>query len=339
MKTRVVLILTALAVLVAIVSAAFLLTSSPFWSRDLTLEKQQGLPKGTTILAKARSGDLGPHKGDAFPYIVEVWYDPAQVSGIDRDALDKGVDLKPFEIRGIKEKEFTLDARTRVYQREYEIQLIVGEVGHLYEFPTMVIRYGLVGSGGLANTTVSPEPVFVAPRLPAEVPDVEFGYGPLRPIAREVEGASPLLPTILWVLGGGLAILGAVDLARRAIPQWTQATKQRRQVEGVDLICAAYRTLSENVATAAEPKRVLHQTDHVLRMVLAQKEKTGWLEELNPDMVSPEIREAVVSLLEKCQKAYSPEVAAPGEGEDALRLLEEILGFYFGQAELEAWRT
>ena len=90
---------------------------------------------------------------------------------------------------------------------------------------------------------------------------------------------------------------------------------------------------------AVEPNRLLHQMDHILRLVLAQKEKTDWLEEPNLDLLSSGIREPAVSLFEKCQKAYGTEVVEQKEVvEEALGQLEEILKFYFAE-EVEAWRS
>ena len=335
MKARIVWILIALAALAAVASAFFLLSPSFLSPHDLAL-KEEGLREGEAILVKTRVERFGVQKGDAFPYLVEVWYNPDQVSEIDRTSLDKSVNLEPFEIRDTKETEFNLDSKTRVYRREYEIQLFDGEVDHLYEFPTIVVRYRLKDSEGLSNTTVAPEPIFVAPRLPPDVTGLE-----LRPVKKgEIEDVSQKrLPWILWALGGFLAAMGVADLAWRVIPQWKEMAKQRRKVERVDVLSEAYRSLYENVAMAAEPKPLFHQMDHILRIVLARKEKTDWLEEPNFDKVSPGIREPVVSLFEKCQKAYRPEVVEQKQVEDALRQLEEILGFYFGEGDVEAWRS
>ena len=336
MKARIVWILTALAALAAVASAAFLLSPSFLSPHDLTLEKERGLPEGEAILVTTKVERFGVQKGDAFPYLVEVWYNPDQVSEIDRTSLDKGVNLEPFEIRDTKETEFDLDSKTRVYRREYEIQLIDGEVDHLYEFPTIVVRYRLKDSEGLSNKTVAPEPIFVAPRLPADVSHLE-----LRPVKKgEIEDVSQKrLPWILWTLGGFLAALGVADLAWRAIPQWKEMAKERRRAEGVDVLSEAYRSLYENVAMAVEPKRLFHQMDHILRIVLARKEKTDWLGEPNLELVPPGIRQPVVSLFEKCQKAYRPEVVEQRDVEEALGQLEEILSFYFGEGEVEAWRS
>ena len=336
-KTRLVWILTGLAALVTVALILFL--PSP---QDLAVgrAKMEELPKGQAILVATRSERFGVQKGDAFLYLVEVLYDPDQVSEIDRASLDRNVNLEPFEIRDIKETGFDLDSRTRVYQREYEIQLISGEVEHLYEFPTIVVRYSLKDPQGFAEKAVVPEPIYVVPRLPADISDLELGYGPLRPLKGKIEDVSQnRLPWLLWALGGCVAALAVADLTLRVIPQRKGMLKQTRKVESGDVLYQAYRSLHGNVAMAVEPKRLLHQMDCILRLILARKEKSDWLEEPNLDLLSSGIREPVISLFEKCQKSHGPEIIEQKEVEEALKQLEEILSFYFGEGEMAAWRS
>jgi hypothetical protein len=340
-KTRLLWILTGLAALVAVALILFL--PNP---HDLSVEKAkvEQLPEGQAVLVNTRAERFGVQKGDAFLYLVEVLYNPGQVFEIDRASLDKNVNLEPFEIRDIKEIEFDLDLRTRVYQRQYEIQLISGEVEHLYEFPTIVVRYKLKDAEGFADIAVVPEPIYVVPRLPADVSNLvsnlELGYGPLRPLKGEIEDVSQnRLPWILWVLGGFLAALTVADLTLRVIPQWKEKAKQTRKIEMDDILYQAYRSLHGNVAMGAKPKSLLHQMDHILRIVLAQKEKVGWLEEPNLDLVSSGIKPSVISLFEKCQKAYGGiEDIEQKEVEEALGYLEKILRFYFAE-EVDIWRS
>ena len=340
MKTRVVWILTGLTALVAVV--VILLLPNP---HDLAVGKvkYETLPKEQAILVKTRAERFGVQKGDVFLYLVEVLYDPGQVSHIDRASLDKNVNLEPFEIRGVKETESDLDPTTCLYQRQYEVQLINGDVEHLYEFPTLVVRYGLKDVQGFADEAVVPEPIYVASRLPGNVSNLidnlELGYGPLRPLRGEIEDVSQnRLPWMLWVLGGCLAAVTVADLGFRVIPQRRDKAKPTVKIETGDVLYQAYRSLHGNVAMGAEPKALLHQMDHMLRIVLARKEKADWLEEPDFDKVSPRIRATVVSLSEKCQKAYRPEVVQQTEVEEALTQLGEILEFYLAQ-EVEAWKS
>lgn len=332
MKTRIIWALAALAGLCVVVSVVFLINPSFLRSHGLAL-KGEGLLEGEAILVKTGTEAFGVHKGDAFPYFVEVRYNPDLVSGIDRTSLDKGLNLEPFEIRDVKETESDVDSGTRVYRREYEIQLISGEVEALYEFPSLVVRYRPVDSEGLFEKTVVPEAIFVVPRLPSDVEGLE-----LRPLKGEVEDVSQKrLPWILWTLGGFLAALGAADLAWRTIPQWRELTQQRRKVESGDVLVQAYRSLCANVAMGSEPNRLLHQMDRILRIVLARKEKIDWLEEPDLASVAPGIKPAVMSLFEKVGENHAV-VVEHGDTEETLKLLEEILNFYFGEAEVGSWR-
>ncbi len=331
MKVRVFLISAAL---VAVALAAFLVGSSFFSSRSLILEKGRGLPKNQSILIKTKVEGFGVQKGDAFSYVVEVWYDPNQVSEIDRTALEKSLNWKPFEIRGAKESEFQLDGRTRLYQREYELQLIDGKVDYLYKFPTLVVRYRLKGSEGFLEKTAVPEAIYVAPRLPANIKGLE-----LKPITEKIQdGRQENLPWILWGLGGVLALLGVFDLAWRVIPTWKESRKQRRTAEGVDVLSEAYGALHRNIEKGVEAKSVLHQMDRILRIVLARKEKGDWLNGFNPDGMPSEIKESVLSFFAKSEKAYRPEDVEKKETDEALSQLQRILIFYFGKREVEAWR-
>jgi hypothetical protein len=337
-KTRLVWILAGLAALVTVTLILFLPNQG-----DLSVGKAEveQLPEGQVILANAGPELQSVQKGDAFLYLVEVLYNPGQVFEIDRSSLDTNVNLKPFEIRDIKETEFDLDPGTRVYQRQYEIQLISGEVEYLYEFPTIVVRYKLKDTEGFAETSVVPEPIYVASRLPADVSNIisnlELGYDPLMPLKGEIEDASQnRLPWILWALGGFLAALTVADLTLRVIPQWKEKAKQTREIGGV--LYQAYRSLHRNVAMGAKPRSLLHQMDHILRLVLTQKEKVGWLDEPNLGLLPFEVRDSIILLFEKCQKAYGTEDIKQKEVEEALRQLEEILEFYFAE-EVEAWKS
>ncbi|MFC2026538.1 hypothetical protein ACFLUX_01005 [Chloroflexota bacterium] len=340
-KTRLSWILAGLAALVAVALILFLPNTS-----DLKVGKAQveQRPEDQAISVNTKAERFGVQKGDAFLYIVEVLYDPDQVSEIDSASLDDQVNLEPFEIRDVKETEYDLDSRTRMYQRQYEIQLISGEVEHLYEFPTIVVRYKLKEMDGFSEIGVIPEPIYVTNRLPADVSNLignlEIGFGPLKPLKGEIENvvSKNRLPWILLALGGFLAAATVADLTLRVIPQRKEKEKQDRKMEMGNILYQAYRSLHENVAVGAKPKSLLAQMDHILGVVLAQKENVGWLGESNLDLVSSEIKTQVISLFDKCQKAYGTEDIKQEEVEEALRQLEEILEFYFAE-EMEVWKS
>jgi hypothetical protein len=339
-KTRLIWILAGLAALIVVALILFLPNS-----QDLSLGKTkiEKLPEGQVIMGNAWPELPSVQKGDVLLYIVEVLYDTSKISEIDRTSLDNNVNLVPFEIRDIKETEFNLDSETRVYQRFYEIQLITGDVERLYDFPTIVVRYKLENVDGFADTSVVPEPIYIAPRLPTDISDIisdiKLGYDPLRPLNGEIKDKGQnRLPWIFWSLGGILAVLAVVDLSLRVIPQWKQKEMQERNKMMDDILCQAYRSINENVATGAKPGILFHQMDHILRVILSTKDKAYWLEEPNLDSVSSGIKQAVVSLFDKCQRAYGTEDIGHEEVEEALKQLDEILEFYYAE-EMESWKS
>ena len=54
-------------------------------------------------------------------------------------------------------------------------------------------------------------------------------------------------------------------------------------------------------------------------------------------MVPDGIRPSVVSLFDRCQKAYGVEEIPPKEVSEALEELDKVLNYYF-TGEMEAWR-
>lgn len=341
MSRKTILILAALTVIIlgAVAALLPLPSSSGGAPQRPLLDKGEGLPDGEIVAARTWAGKLGVHKGDVFSYMVEIWYDPAGVAEIDTASLDREINLHPFEVTDIKESSFGLGPRTRVYQRAYEIQLLTDKADRLYTFPTALIRYRLKGSGGLSTTSITPEPVYVSPRVPPDVPELQFGYGPLRPIAGKVDGAGGRLPWVLWAVGGCLVVLGAADLARQALSGWNHSKAQRCGPGEGELVGEAYRSLCRNCASGADPKLLLHQMDRILRIVLAQKEGAGWLEELTADRASAGVREPVAALLDACAKAYGRDPVEPGDVQAARQQLDRILTFYFGQSKVDAWRS
>lgn len=339
MKSKIVIILLGVCAVAVVAAAVLFIMFSPNRSREISFANELELSNGKTIQARTRVGDLGVQKGDVFAYYFETWYDSRQVSEIDKANLDKNVNLHPFEIKNVKEQELYLGGSLRLYQREYTLQLVTGNAGQLYEFPEVIVRYKPKGSDGLLTTSFSPEPVFVASRLTTEVRDLVFGYGPLRPIAATIEMGSQHLPWVFWTLGGLLAVLGVFSHIRGIVRQRPGTTNEKRKPTQGGVVFETYRSLTENMARAVSPRCLLHQMDHVLRILLVQQEKIDWLSELNPGMLPLEIRKPAASLIAICRRAYSPkEEVEARDVEEGLQQLDDVLGFYFGQEELAAWR-
>lgn len=348
---RLVWIISALVALIAIILILFLSKSSEFYIGKSKLEK---LPENQAILVNTSAEPFGVQKGDVFLYVIEVLYDPNQISEIDKVNLDDAVNLEPFEIRDIREIEYEAGARTHIYQRQYEIQLITGEVEHLYEFPSIVVRYKPIDAAGLFEITVVPEAVYVAPRLPDDIIDLtdhicnqgdmycrmDIGFGPLKPLTGEIEGTSSQnkLPWILLIFGSLVAIVVVSDLMLRVIPQSKENAKQSKITDSQDILYQSYLSLNENYKQGISPKKLLLQIENILRVIISEKEKISSLESLNLNSISSKIKPAILSLFEKSQKAYRTEFITNGEVEEAFSQLESVLKFYYGD-EVETWKN
>jgi hypothetical protein len=337
-KRRLVWILTCLAALVILALILFLPGSGDI---EAGKSRAQALPEGQAILCNAYPEVKSVQKGDAFLFILEVLYDTNQVSEVDSVTLDDNVNLSPFEIRNTTDVVFNLDSDTRVFQRQFEIQLINGDVDELYSFSTIVVRYKLQGADGYAETSVIPETIYVSARLPDNVmvaATTQLNYESLRSLEGEIESSgTSSLTWILWVFGGLLAVITLTDLTLRYVYKGKEKPVKSGEIDMSDVLNQAYRSLHENVRMGARTGSIFHQIDHILRLVMIQKENNSWLEEPDIEKVSFEIKPAVISLFEKCRKVNGQE-ASKEEIEEALKQLEEILEFYFGE-EIGEWKS
>ena len=339
-KVRLVWILGGLAAL-ATVAAIWFATGQNGLS--MPKAKLDQLPEGRSILGSAWPELQSAQLGDDFLYTIEVLYDPYQISEIDRGSLDTNVNLSPFEIRSTKEAEFNLNSSARVYRRQYYIQLLSGQTEFLYEFPTIVVRYKLKDGDGFADASIVPEPVYVTSRLPNDMGSVinslmsgdDSSIGPMEGTTNDA--SRNRLPWIFWSLGGFLIILAVADFKLRVIPQRREQENRAKEARMSQILYQACRSLKHNTSSGVESRALLHQMDHILRILLAQKEKTGWLGELNLDLVPDEIRPSVISLFENCQSAYGAIEIPPAEVSKALEELDKILNYYFA-GEVEVWR-
>ncbi len=100
----------------------------------------------------------------------------------------------------------------------------------------------------------------------------------------------------------------------------------------------AYNSIYKNIAIGDEPKILLHQIDHMLRVVLSQRENIDWLEEQNFELLPSETKPLIVSLFEQCQKAYGTEDISHEEAEQALRTLEDVLEYYLPE-KAGSWKN
>jgi len=297
-----------------------------FWPSNLTSGYIKGLPKDKAIEIRTMADDFGMQRGDTFSYFIEVLYNSDLVEDIDKESLNRLINLEPFEIRDMREREFYLETNNRVYQREYQLQLINGQVDHFYELPTIIVRYRNKGSADFAEESLKPYPIFIASRLPSDLSNLS-----VRPIKGKLAGNNNHL-RISWIflcLGGILLLAGLAKYSER-MAQWAEEDNRERETEGYNLFLEAYRSLKNNIKRDVEPQYMFHQIDHILRALLARKEKIGWLEDPNLQALPSEIKERVISLLEICNKAYHrASTIEQKEVDEARRQLEVILDFYY----------
>ncbi len=303
-------------------AAVALLGAGYFWPGARLAVLPARLPDNVPIQITTRPEHAAVNLGDAFWYYVEVWYNPADVAQIDRASLDQQMDLQPFEVRGTNERDYPVSPGTRVYEKGYRLQFISGHVDMPYTFPPITVHYRLQDGTDVNAAPVTPQPVFVASRMPAEPNSVAF-----RPVESTVlDVRSARLPWIFWTLGGVLFVLLLVPLTRRS-----SVPSRPARVVDAGVVAEAYRALDANARQGAEPTALLHQIDHILRLVLARQEHLDWLSE--PVAQAP----AVGALLARCEKAYTAEPVEQAEVASALAELREILAGYYGRQEVAAW--
>ncbi len=331
MKDQVVLVSLAL---LAIVVVAVVVVPPLVSSSSATFETDPGLPPDKPVSVKTIVDGFGVRKGDVLSYEIQVQYNPELVAEVDKTSVDKSVNWKPFEVRSTTEQEYDLNARTRVWVRRYQIQLVDGRVNNLYQFPTLVLRFKSKESGAFEEKSTSPAPVFVAARLPADPGALE-----VKPIQARLQNAGrEHLAVALAALGGFLALISVVELGWKAIPQWREASRQRRTAEGIDLLSQAYSALRANAERGIDAQHLRHQIHHILKVVLARKEHIGWSDEPDFERVAPGVRADVSSLFETCTCPPAGPGALEMNVNDALAQLDRILKYYCGEGELRAWR-
>jgi hypothetical protein len=325
-------ILTGSVALIAITLLMLWLSAFFFWSPETAPLKNNQLLSRDNIVIETTSQNFGVQKGDAFPYCIKVTYNSFSITEIDRDNLKKSINLRPFEIRSTKEANFNLDKQMKVYQIEYELQVIDPIVDRVYQFPTILLQYKPNGYTQYARISAVPAPIYVAARLPNDTSDLEIRL----PKGTVQDPSSKYATLVLFSLGGLLGIMGITKLFWQRIPGKKRSLEQGTKISNDRAISQGYRSLCENISRDVEPRRLLHQIDHILRLLLVQKENIGWLQEINIESISPTIRESVASLFQECQEAFGSDSTTKKEAEVAQIHLREILIFYFGE-EVETW--
>ncbi len=322
-------LIVTIGLLAIIAIAAAVVMLAPNWLFPQSFEFQhtkKGLPQDQVFRGQASATRSGVRLGEPFTYLVEVWYDPAEIASVDRASLDKNLDFKPFEVRNLRDSEYTINARTRAFRREYELQLLNGKVNQSYEFPSFVVRYKFAKTDAYADKAIVPAPVFVAAMVPDNLDEVE-----LKPITTElVDPGNGVLPPILWGVAALLGVVALGDLGWRVLPRWRALVRRRSLAQSPDKVARAYRALVKNLRRGADREDVLYQIDHVVRMVLVRQQQGSWLQEPNLDALPENLRPSATQLLDG---------NSAGSAEDAVAHLDKILKAYYGDRQVEAWKN
>ena len=305
--------------------------------------RAEPLPDGKNILASAWPEKQGVQKGDAFYYVVEVVYDINFASGIDKVSLDENVNLNPFEVKSISERSFKLDSQTRVYQRLFLVQMVSGNVERMYDFPSIVVKYKLKESNGFAETPAIPESVYVAPRLPSSgahiISGLNDGTYSLQPVEGNIQKVGiNIISLVLWIVGGLLLVFMVLALVYRVIPQWKENEKRQRSKQMSADLKESYSSLLKNREDGVKPASIMHQIDHIHRLILLPEDSVDLLQEPNLEEVPCEIKPVVISLFQKCDSAYENGDIKQQDVEEAVKQLEVVLKHFYAE-DMEEWKV
>jgi hypothetical protein len=301
------------------------------------------LTAGQAITIDTEAEDFGVQLGDAFSYFVDVIYNPEMVDEVDIDSLIQVVNLDPFEIREIRQSEIKLDANTRMYRIAYTLQFIDDDTDEVYEFPSIVVRYIPAGEDGYMEFPATPEPIYVLSRMPDNLSDIfvisgsdfDLGYGMLRPLSGDVISIDTnRTPWIVMAIGIFFIIGAVADYTLRILPQKRQE-KDNLKSEKNKFVADAYALIHKNIDNGSPAEYILYRMDHLIRLVLSQKENLDPLEDFNYDLIPPEIRNEVISLFENTQRAVD-KCTEQQLVEESMAYIDKILRHYFKE-EVDSW--
>lgn len=302
-----------LVLLLGAVSLIGYLAFLSIFSPKLILENKEGLGEQELISVRAWPQGSAFHLGDSISYFVEIKYNPKKVQEIDKSSIDKTLALAPFVIRDAKAREFTTDSYTKVYLKEYRIQLVRGETSKLYSFPEASVGYRI--NTNWFEKKITPDPVPMGSRFPSDV----TGIG-LKPI-KKGEVANETSGYFTWVLvAGGIlcGVWGLSEIFKKARNRKKELKNREKGLEGIEDIFKAYEGL---LLKKEEPKTTLHQVYQILRELLFRKKSAS------------EIQDLTLSLAALCQKAYDRGPLGPKELDEALGMLGKIFDFYIKKEE------
>jgi hypothetical protein len=342
MKKRVWIWIITVSVMLAVIAVTLLLPGQD--GLLIGKAKVDDLADGQAITIDTKAENFGILRGDLFYYYVDVIYNPQLVSEIDEDNLLLVINLEPFEIRDTEIEHFKLDSNKRLLRIQYQLQLIDGKTDSIYEFPSIVVRYKPVNTEGYMEYPSPAEPVYITSRLPDDIQnilqlmsiDLDLGYSMLRPVNGEVVSTEQSrLPYIFVIAGVFLAVGVLSDYFLRIVPQ-RRREKEKNISEKNTLISNACASLYKNLKDGAATEDILYQADHIIRLVLFQKENLDWLEDLRNQTISPGIKDTVFAFFKNTQNPVEDDQTEKCITE-TLEYMEKILKFYYPE-EAEGWK-
>jgi hypothetical protein len=343
MKKRVWIWIITISVMLAVIAVTLLLPGQD--GLLLGKAKVDDLPEGQAITVDTKAENFGILRGDLFYYYVDVIYNPQLVAEIDKDNLLLVINLEPFEIRDTVTKDIKLASDKRLLRIQYQLQLIDGETNKIYEFPSIVVRYRPANTEGYMEYPAQAEPVYITSRLPDDIQnilqlmkiDLDLGYSMLRPVNGEVISTEQSrLPYIFIIAGVFLAVGVMSDYFLRIVPQ-RRKEKEKSISEKNTLISNACASLYRNIKDGAAIEDILYQADHIVRLVLFQKENLDWLEDLRNQTISPGIKDTVFSFFRNTQNPVE-ECQSEKHIAETLEYMDKILKFYYPE-EAEGWKN
>lgn len=293
----------------SLVGFLFYLLSTPI----LILEKEK-IEQDKLIWVEIESKD-SVYLGDVTSYKIRILYRFRQIK-IDRAGLGQ-INFEPFEVRDWGEREIFLDSKTKVYQREYQIQLIEGKTNQLYNFTSFTLRYRTKGSQDWQEMEVELKPIFISARLPEDLDNLE-----LKPVEGEIRDINIQMVSWLFFGGGTLCILGGLLGLKMIFKR-----KKKPIIKHRHYLLKICDNLMERLELGEDPQLICHQTFQVLMVSLARKEEIDWLK-LELPKLPKKIEKKAKGLFEKCQRGYGPEPLEKEEVKEMISDLQEIVNFW-----------
>lgn len=322
-KTRTVLA----ALLTAAILSAVYCGISAFLFPGLVLEKERTLSQHSIIEAKAWPDGDAFLLGDSISYFVEVKYSTQIIEELDKTSIDKNLILEPFETRSQSEKEFKIDSHTKVFLREYQIQLVSGEPGKTYFFPPLPLRYKLKNAGYF-DKKLSLQPIPIGSRFPADAKGIELKSAD----ETVVNKSRRYFQLVIVGLGISCGIWGAAEVFKKITKRAKTSQDFQKKLEGIEDIFKAYQELSQK--RDAEPKIILHKAYQIMRTLLSRKEGIDWaFWDRDWESIPSEVRLSVRTISDMSQKAYDRRAL---DGQEIIEVLSELgktFDFYIRKGE------